>query len=104
MYALRELCAHRCHGGERRGVHAKRWLGVQAAFCWGPTSAEQRAGFGVQGNCWKGPRAPIMGKQGGGCQELAQVQLPSSRGGGGGVAVAHSLQTNHPSFIANSSP
>lgn len=47
-----------------------------------------------------------MGKQGGGCQELAQVQLPSSRGGGGGggVAVAHSLQTNHPSFIANSSP
>lgn len=53
-----------------------------------------------------GLAAPNVGKGqpgagGEAARELARPQQPSSRGGG---VVAHSLQPNHPSFIANSSP
>lgn len=59
---LHEPCAHGCHREERRGIRAKRRLGVQAAFCWGPASVGQRAR--IQ-EVPEGHRAPKMGQPGG---------------------------------------
>lgn len=81
---------------------AKRQVG--AAFSWG--SCIGWAGRGLRGagklleGAWSPPKWGGCWA-GGAARGLAQPQQPSSRGGG---VVAHSLQTNHPSFIANSSP
>lgn len=69
-------------------------------FLWGDVGA-WAAGKPLVG-AWQPPKW-AQGSQGA-ARELAQLQEPSSRGGGGGVVITASLQPNHPSFIANSSP
>lgn len=78
--------------------------GITRAFSGGPTSA---GGYGCLAGPWAAGK-PLLGawqppkwvKET--SRELAQLQEPSSPGGGG-VVITPSLQPNHPSFIADSS-
>lgn len=83
---------------------AKRQAGASSSIFLGVL---HRLGRTRAPGCWKTAGGVLEPPKMGGCwaggaaRGLAQPQQPSSRGGG---VVAHSLQTNHPSFIANSSP